>query len=101
MGLWRSAALSVAVVASLAAGSALASDRPVLVVMDLEARGSTPLQAEAATSSVVRGLRNLDVFQILSASDVRQLLAIERSRQLLGGSADGSHNMSEVSRALG
>ena len=54
---------------------------------------------EAATQSVVRGLRELDVFQVLSSGDVRQLLAIERTRQLVGGpDASGT---GELMKALG
>ncbi len=61
----------------------------VLAVLDMEARGATPVQAHAMTLAIVRGLRQLDVFTVLSAEDVRQLLALERSRQLLGGGSDG------------
>lgn len=63
--------------------------RPPLLVLDLDARGANALQAEAATRGVVRGLRDLDVFQVLSAEDVRQLLAIERTRQLTGAKSTG------------
>ena len=77
----------------LAATSALA-------VLDLEARGATPVQAHAVTMAIVRGLRQLDVFTVLSAEDVRQLLALERSRQLLGGGGDGDA-MDALREALG
>jgi TolB-like protein len=83
----RSLAVALALGASTAAAQA---PRPSLVVFDLEAKGATPLQAEAATQGVVRGLRQLDVFHVLSADDVRQLLAIERQRQLLGMEAAGT-----------
>jgi TolB-like protein len=84
----------------LLSAPALAEERTILVVTDFEARGATPLQAEAATGSVVRGLRNLNAFQILAADEVRQLLAIDRSRQLLTGEAtDGSLN--SATEALG
>ncbi len=38
----------------------------------------------------MRGLRQLEVFQVLSSDDVRQLLALERTRQLSGAKAEGS-----------
>lgn len=91
-------------VALLMAGVALAeTGKPTLVVMDLEAKGATLLQADAATQGVVRGIRELDVFQVLSALDVRQLLAIERNRALLG-SADpngGGGGAAAVARSIG
>jgi len=59
-------------------------------VLDLEPRGVGLPEAQAATGSVVRGLRQLDVFQVLSSDDVRQLLALERTRQLSGAKAESS-----------
>ncbi len=80
----------------------LAQERTSLVVTDFEALGATQLQAEAATGSVVRGLRNLNAFQVLSADEVRQLLAIDRSRELLGQEqAQGEGALSAASKALG
>lgn len=74
--------------------------KPILLALDVEAKGVTPLQAEAATQAVVRGLRDLDVFDVLSAADVRQLLAMERNRQLLGGEANAS-NTTELGKLFG
>ena len=73
--------------------------RPPLLVLDLEARGGGVPEAQAATINVVRGLRDLDVFQVLSADDVRQLLALERTRQLSG--AKGESALGELGKALG
>ena len=64
--------------------SGAADSRPVLAVLDFQPRGADALQAEAATLGAVRGLRQLDVFQVLASEDVKQLLAIERGRQLVG-----------------
>jgi TolB-like protein len=72
------------------AGTALAQARPNLLVLDLEPRVAGAPEAQAATSSVVRGLRQLDVFQVLSSDDVRQLLALERTRQLSGAKAEST-----------
>lgn len=72
--------------------------KPPLVVLDLEAKGATALQAEAATQGVVRGIRDLDVFQVLSSQDVRQLLALERTRALVGVGNEGG---ADFARLLG
>ena len=84
--------LRVAVLLALAyTGMAFAADqRPNLLVLDLEPRGVGLPEAQAATGSVVRGLRQLEVFQVLSSDDVRQLLALERTRQLSGARAESS-----------
>lgn len=80
----------------------LAQERTSLVVTDFEALGASQLQADAATGSVVRGLRNLNAFQVLSADEVRQLLALERNRELLGKqSAQGEGALAAASKALG
>src|SRR5690606_30991015 len=79
---------------------AVAEDATLLVVTDFEARGATELQTTAATGSVVRGLRNLNAFQVLSADEVRKLLAIERTRELLGEAKD-PESVPAASKALG
>ncbi|HSP19700.1 MAG TPA: hypothetical protein VLQ79_09305, partial [Myxococcaceae bacterium] len=84
--------LRVAVLLALTtAGLAGAVEQsPNLLVLDLEPRGVGLPEAQAATGSVVRGIRQLDVFQVLSSDDVRQLLALERTRQLSGAKAESS-----------
>src|SRR5687767_2643752 len=73
-----------------AAADAAEPARPSLIVLDVAAKGATALEAGAAGTGIVRGLRQLDVFQILSADDIRELLAMERSRQIIGVSGEGS-----------
>ena len=92
------ALLLPSLVSAAEGGSAEAAQHPPLVVLDLAAQACGAPEAQAATLGVVRGLRQLDVFQVLSADDVRQLLALERNRQLFG--AEGSGNL-QLSRALG
>jgi TolB-like protein len=88
----------VGVMALIAAGTATAQVKPPLVVFDLEGKGASELQAQGSTQSVVRGLRELDVFQVLSADDVRNLLAIERTRQLFGKEGSG---VAEMTHSIG
>ena len=81
----------VALLALTCSGVVIAAEqRPNLLVLDLEPRGVGLPEAQAATGSVVRGLRQLEVFQVLSSDDVRQLLALERTRQLSGAKAESS-----------
>ncbi len=86
-------------ITSYDAAAQAAQARPPLLVLDLEARGGGVPEAQAATINVVRGLRDLDVFQVLSADDVRQLLALERTRQLSG--TKGESALGELGKALG
>lgn len=72
--------------------------KPPLLVLQLEAKGASALEVEGVTLSVVRGLRELDVFSLLSADDIRQLLALERGRQLLGTEAQA---LGDIGKALG
>lgn len=89
----------VALAVGLVAGTARADERPLLAVFDLEAHGADPLQVQASSQAVVRGLRDLDAFQVLSAEDVRQMLAIERGRQLVGVSVN--QDASALGKTLG
>ena len=85
--------------ASWAAPAAAAETRPPLLVLDFDTKGASPLEAEAATRNAARGLRALDVFQVLTSEDIRQLLAMERTRQLVGEAA--SPVIAGISGALG
>ncbi len=100
-----SSSLRVGILAGLLTSVlALAAEpsRPALAVMDFESRGAQALEAEAATRSAIRGLRQLDVFQILGADEIRELLALERSRELLGVKTDATGSGMRLMReALG
>ncbi len=74
--------------------------KPILLAFDLEGKGVGKLESEAASQAVVRGLRELEVFEVMSAADVRQLLAIERTKQLLGVDSDTS-NFSDLGSVFG
>jgi len=82
--------VAVLLVLTSAGMASAAEQRPNLLVLDLEPRGVGLPESQAATGSVVRGLRQLEVFQVLSSDDVRQLLALERTRQLSGAKAESS-----------
>lgn len=86
---------------SLLFATPAADDKPSLVVVDLEAKGATAVQAEAATLAVLKGLRALDVFQVLGSNDMRTLLSIERQRQLLGAGEGAGSALADLQRALG
>ena len=74
--------------------------KPTLITFDVEAKGVSELEAEAASQAVTKGLRDLDVFEVISAADVRQLLAIERTRQLLGTEVQAG-SFGDLSRVFG
>lgn len=82
--------IAILVLLSCSLASANEAPRPVVAVIEFNAQGATELQLNAVALGVARGLRQLDVFQVLTAQDVTQLLAVERSRQLLGDSGESS-----------
>ena len=73
--------LGLAALLTAFGASAENASRPPLLVMQLESKGATDLEATAATQHVVRGLRELDVFSVLSVA------ASVRSRVSYGGTA--------------
>ncbi len=64
--------------------------KPSLAVFDLKANDAKPAETAAALNAVVKGLRELDAFDVLSSDDLRQLLAIERQKQMLGVESDAT-----------
>lgn len=73
--------------------------KPGLAVFDMRGIDTRPTEAAAATNAVVKGLRELDAFDVLSSDDLRQLLSIERQKQMLGVESDA--NASASVQALG
>lgn len=66
-------------------GAALADEqRPPIAVFDLKGISTPPMAAEAASIAMVRGLRELEAFEVMSADDLRSLISIDRQRQLQG-----------------
>ncbi len=91
-------ALSLAL---LLCGAALAdAPRPPLMVFDFEAKGASALETDAARLAVLRGLRELDVFSVLSSDDLKQAVSLERTRQMFGVEAGGA-GPGGVATALG
>ncbi|MBL8957687.1 MAG: PEGA domain-containing protein [Myxococcaceae bacterium] len=76
----------------VAFGAAAQTDdvKPSLAVFDLKANDTRPAETAAALNAVVKGLRELDAFEVVSSDDLRQLLAIERQKQLLGIEGDAT-----------
>jgi hypothetical protein len=74
-------------------------EKPGIAVFDLKGIDTRPTEAEAATNAVARGLRELDAFEVLSSEDMRNLLSIERQKQLLG--MENDTNVSASVQALG
>jgi hypothetical protein len=72
-----------------------------LAVFDFEANGSSPQAASAATGAVAAEIERLGVFAVLSADNLRNLLSLERQKQLLGCSDDRSQCMTELAGAIG
>ncbi len=90
-------ALVVGVLAAVV--SATPDEMPSLVVFDLSSRGATTFEAQAASGAVARGLRELDAFNVLSSDDLREMLSIERQKQLLG--VEDNAGMSKSLEAMG
>ncbi len=71
--------------------SAFAADeRPSIAVFDLAGKGTTHFEAQLATGAVAQGLRKLEAFTVISSDDIRQLMSIDRQKQLLGASDEGT-----------
>jgi hypothetical protein len=74
----------------LCGGLAFAQDKPSIAVFDVSGKGTTPLDVQLANTAVAQGVRKLDAFTVVSSDDLRQLLSIERQKQLLGATDEGT-----------
>src|SRR5512138_425541 len=98
----RSLVLGVALLAATAASPARAAPadaRPKLAVLDFAANGASKELPSAATSAAANEIEKLGVFRITTAEAIRDMLAFEKQRQMLGCTDGGC--MAEVGGALG
>ena len=79
--------------------SVLAADKPKLAVLDVQPVGVEPEKAVALGEAITQELSHRGFFEVMSASDIRTLLGVERQKQLLG--CGDSSCTAELSGALG
>ena len=94
---------TVFAVCSLVAWTAAAAKGPdhlKLAVLDLEAKGVEKSTAETLTDIVTVSLKKLGVFDVISRSDIQQMLNFEESKQLVGCTSNSSC-IAEIGGALG
>lgn len=84
----------------LAAGPATAAEKkPKLAVLDFVANGATKELTSAVTSNAANEIDRLGVFQIITAEAIRDMLAFEKQRQMMGCADTGC--IAEIGGALG
>jgi hypothetical protein len=84
----------------VAAGPALAaSAKPKLAVMDFAANGASKELTSAASGKAANEIDRLGVFGIITSEAIRDMLAFEKQRQMLGCADTGC--IAEVGGALG
>lgn len=85
--------------ATAVALAVLAADKPKLAVLDVQAVGVEEADARAISEAMTQELDRRGFFEIITASDIRTLLGVERQKQLLGCS--DSSCTTELSGAIG
>jgi PEGA domain-containing protein len=91
---------SLALLALLVAAPSLAAEqKPKLAVLDLVANGASKELASAAGGVVASELDRLGVFKVVTSDAIRDMLAFEKQRQMLGCADSGC--IAEIGGALG
>lgn len=71
-----------------------------IVLLDLHVTGDVPERARAAfTQSLNAELRKMEAVSLLTAAEIREILSVERSKQLLGCDEQSSDCMAELAGA--
>jgi TolB-like protein len=89
----------VAVAGPAPAPAAPSPARPKIAVLDFAARNATKELASAAAGIAANELDRLQTFQIVTSDAIRNMLAFEKQRQMLGCADSGC--MAEIGGALG
>jgi len=93
----RSLVLLVLLVSALPTSAA--EQKPKLAILDLTANGASKELASAAGGVAASELDRLGVFKLMTAETIRNMLAFEKQRQMLGCSDAGC--LAELGGALG
>jgi hypothetical protein len=94
----RFSVLAAALAAALPLGAA-AQPKPKIAVLDFSAHGASKELASAAGGVAANELDRMGAFQIVTADAIRNMLAFEKQRQMLGCADAGC--MAEIGGALG
>jgi TolB-like protein len=86
---------------SASAAAQTAQTRPQLAVLDFEARNVDPALAQSMTDAAAGALRELRVFKVISQGEIRQLLAVERQRELLAAGCEDNSCIGKIGDAVG
>ncbi len=92
--------LTWAMLATTLPATVSAAPKPRIAVVDLVDRGAGSALAVNLTAVVVGALGDLGAFDILSRSDIQQMVELESQRQMLGCESDTSC-LAELGGALG
>lgn len=92
-------ALALAAVLVAAGPAAGAEKKPKLAVLDFVANGATKELTSAVASNAANEIDRLGVFQVVTSEAIRDMLAFEKQRQMLGCADTGC--IAEIGGALG
>jgi hypothetical protein len=76
-----------------------AAARPTILILDLEAKGVDPGDAHFVTSEIARTMGAPGTVEVLTASDLRRLAALEGEKQAVG--CDAASCLAEIASAMG
>jgi hypothetical protein len=91
--------VALLLLAATAAPAAAAPARPSVAVIDLVANGASRELASAAAGVVATELDRLGAFKVVTSDAIRDMLAFEKQRQMLGCTEQGC--LAEIGGALG
>lgn len=92
---------SLALACSIFLAATPEPDLPRALVADVQAAAPLAEQARSLGEAIAAATSQTGVFRVLTSSDVRELLGLERQKQLLGCSEDSASCMTEVIDAMG
>lgn len=78
-----------------------ATEKPRLAVLDLQPNGAPPEVAAALTEAITQEATRRGFFEVMSSSDIRTLIGVERQKELLGCSDAATSCTAELAGALG
>ena len=73
----------------------LAAAKPGLMVLEPDLKGATPVEGAVVGTAIANGARELETFEVMTATDMRTLLGVERQKQLMGAATEATNSLAE------
>lgn len=76
--------------AAVALSLAASSSKPGLLVLEPEVKGASAVESLVVNNAIAGGARDLEAFDVMTSTDLKTMLGLERQKQLMGAGGESA-----------